>query len=65
MAASRYDFWPAALLSAALAALLADRHRLGWGLFGAAVTAKLYPLVVLPLLVLFGLVAVLLVPLFW
>ena len=55
MAASRYDFWPAALLAASLAALLADRHRLGWGLFGAAVTAKLYPLVVLPLVVLWTL----------
>ena len=30
-------------LTGALAALLADRHRLGWGLLGAAVAAKLYP----------------------
>jgi len=51
MAASRYDLWPAALLAGALAALLADRHRLGWGLLGAAVAAKLYPLVVVPLVV--------------
>ena len=46
LAVSRYDLWPAALLAGALAALLADRHRLGWGLLGAAVAAKLYPLVV-------------------
>src|SRR5262249_32635378 len=55
LAASRYDFWPAALLAGALAALLADRHRLGWGLLGAAVAAKLYPLVLLPLVVLWTL----------
>ena len=55
LAPSRYDFWPAALFAAALAALLADRHRLGWGLLAAAVTAKLYPLVVLPLVVLWTL----------
>jgi uncharacterized membrane protein len=49
MAATRFDFWPAALLTGAVAALLADRHRLGWGLLGAAAVAKLYPLVVVPL----------------
>ena len=32
-----------------------DRHRLGWGLLGAAVAAKLYPLVVVPLVVLWTL----------
>jgi uncharacterized membrane protein len=51
LAVSRYDLWPAALLAGALAALLADRHRLGWGLLGAAVAAKLYPLVVVPVVV--------------
>ena len=51
LAVSRFDFWPAALLTAALAALLADRHRLGWGLLGAAAAAKLYPLAVLPVVV--------------
>ncbi|HVW88934.1 MAG TPA: glycosyltransferase 87 family protein, partial [Gaiellaceae bacterium] len=46
---SRFDLWPALLLVAALAALLAERHRLGWVLLGAAVAAKLWPLVVVPL----------------
>jgi uncharacterized membrane protein len=46
---SRFDLWPALLLTGALAALVADRHRLGWALLGAAVAAKLWPLVVIPL----------------
>jgi uncharacterized membrane protein len=46
---SRYDLWPSLLLASALAALLADRHRLGWALLGAAVAAKLWPLVVVPI----------------
>jgi hypothetical protein len=46
---SRFDLWPAALMTGALVALLKDRHGLGWGLLGAAVSAKLYPLVIVPL----------------
>jgi hypothetical protein len=46
---SRFDLWPALLLVAALAALIGERHTLGWGLLGAAVAAKLWPLVVVPL----------------
>jgi uncharacterized membrane protein len=46
---SRFDLWPALLTVAALAALLRERHRLGWGLLGAAVAAKLWPLVIVPL----------------
>ena len=46
---TRYDLWPALLVSAALAALVADRGRLGLGLLGAAVAAKLYAVVLLPL----------------
>jgi len=46
---SRFDLWPALLTTAALAALLAQRHRLGWALLGAAVAAKLWPVVLVPL----------------
>jgi hypothetical protein len=42
------DFWPALFTTTALAALLADRSRLGFGLLGFAVVAKLYPVVVVP-----------------
>jgi uncharacterized membrane protein len=46
---TRFDLWPALLAAAALAALVAHRHRLGWALLGAAVAAKLWPLVLVPL----------------
>src|SRR4051812_23130587 len=46
---SRFDLWPAMLSVAALAALLADRRRLGSVLLGVAIAAKLYPGVLLPL----------------
>jgi uncharacterized membrane protein len=46
---SRFDLWPALLTVAALAALLRERHGLGWALLGAAVAAKLWPLVLVPL----------------
>jgi hypothetical protein len=45
---SRYDLWPAALTVAALAALLGGRERVGLGILGLATAAKIYPLVVLP-----------------
>jgi hypothetical protein len=48
---SRYDLWPAALTIAALAAVVSDRYRLAFGLLGAAIAAKVYPAVLLPLLV--------------
>jgi uncharacterized membrane protein len=46
---SRFDLWPSLLLVAALAALLSGRDALGWALLGAAVAAKLWPVVVVPL----------------
>ncbi|HXV32747.1 MAG TPA: glycosyltransferase 87 family protein [Gaiellaceae bacterium] len=45
---TRYDLWPAALVAAALAAVLARRERLGLAVLGLAVAAKIYPLVLLP-----------------
>jgi hypothetical protein len=48
---SRFDLWPALLSVAGLAALLADRRRLGSVLLGVAVAAKLYPGVLVPLAV--------------
>jgi glycosyl transferase family 87 len=44
-----YDLFPAALTVGALAAVLRRREVLGFGLLGFAVTAKLYPLVLVPL----------------
>jgi uncharacterized membrane protein len=46
---TRFDLWPAMLVSFALAALVHDRLRVGHGLLGAAVAVKLYPGVLLPL----------------
>ena len=45
---TRYDLWPALLTAAALAAVLGGRERLGLALLGIAVAAKIYPLVLLP-----------------
>jgi hypothetical protein len=47
---TRYDYWPALLLALALLAVVDERPRLGLGLLAAAASAKLYALVVLPLL---------------
>jgi len=46
---TRFDLWPIALVLAALAALLHERHRLGFGVLGLAVAAKLFPVVLVPL----------------
>ena len=46
---TRFDLWPIALVLAALAALLWERHRLGFGILGLAVAAKLFPAVLVPL----------------
>src|SRR5439155_14522832 len=46
---TRFDLWPALLTAAALAALLSGRVRLGHGLLGAGVLAKVWPGVLVPL----------------
>src|SRR6476659_8021326 len=46
---SRCDLWPALLATASLVLLVRGRHALGWALLGAAVAAKLWPLVLVPL----------------
>ena len=48
---TRFDLWPAALTAWALAAVVAGRPRLGLGLLAAAASAKVYPLVLVPLLI--------------
>jgi uncharacterized membrane protein len=49
-----YDLWPAFLLSLALALLVFDRPLLASGVLGAAVAAKLYPVAVLPVALLYA-----------
>jgi hypothetical protein len=46
---TRFDLWPAALTVGALAAVLAGRERLGVGVLGLGFAAKLYPGLLLPL----------------
>ena len=48
---TRFDLWPAALVAGALAALVHGRHRVGFGVLGAAVAVKLYPAVLVPVAV--------------
>jgi hypothetical protein len=50
---TRYDLWPAALTAAALAAVLSGRERLGLAVLGIAVAAKIYPVVLLPVLLIY------------
>jgi uncharacterized membrane protein len=45
---TRYDHWPALLGAGALAALVAGRDRLAFAVLGLAAAAKIYPLVLLP-----------------
>jgi hypothetical protein len=49
VALSRFDLWPAALIAVAFAALVSGRLRLGHLALGAAVAAKLYAAVLVPL----------------
>ena len=46
---SRYDLWPGALTAGALAALVSRRLRLGHGLLGVGIAAKVWPGVLVPL----------------
>jgi Glycosyltransferase family 87 len=46
---SRFDLWPTAIVVASLAALVSGRLRLGSGLLGLGVAAKLWPGVLVPL----------------
>jgi uncharacterized membrane protein len=48
---SRFDVWPAMLVAGALAAVLSGRVRVGSGLLGLGVAAKLWPGVLVPLVV--------------
>ena len=45
---SRFDLWPTALTVGALAAFVAGRDRLGSGVLGLAVAAKIFPVVLTP-----------------
>ncbi|MBA3734130.1 MAG: DUF2029 domain-containing protein [Actinobacteria bacterium] len=46
---SRFDLWPAAICAVSLAALVSNRLRLGHALLGLGITAKLFPVVFVPL----------------
>ncbi len=46
---SRYDLWPVALTIGSLAAIVTARERIAFGLLALAVAAKAYPIVILPL----------------
>jgi uncharacterized membrane protein len=45
---SRFDLWPALLVAAGLVALVAGADVAGWALLGIAVAAKLWPLALVP-----------------
>src|SRR5262249_57316221 len=47
----RFDVWPAALTAAALAAALRGRYALGGAALGLGAAAKVYPALLLPVLV--------------
>jgi Glycosyltransferase family 87 len=48
---TRFDLYPAALVAAALAAFVLGKDRLGGGVLGAAIAVKLFPAVLVPLVV--------------
>jgi hypothetical protein len=50
---TRFDLWPAALATLALGAVIVGRERLGAVFLGMAVMAKIYPLAIAPLLLVY------------
>jgi hypothetical protein len=48
---SRFDLWPALLATTAVVLLALERDKLGWGFLGAAAAAKAWPLVIVPVAV--------------
>lgn len=48
IAINSLDYWPALFATAGLAALVGGRNRLGFGLLGFGIAAKVYPVVMLP-----------------
>jgi Glycosyltransferase family 87 len=50
---TRFDLWPAALVAAGVAALLTGRDRLALGVLGLGIAAKVYPLALLPIFVVY------------
>ena len=53
MARGHYDFWPALLTVGAVAALVAERPKLGFALLGLGAATKGYPAVLVPLAAIF------------
>jgi uncharacterized membrane protein len=50
----RYDLWPAMLTAATMLAVVLGRHRVAGLLLGLAILAKVYPVVLLPLLAIYA-----------
>ena len=48
---NRYDVWPAALVACSLLCLVVDRPRLAFALLAVATVAKIYPLALVPVVV--------------
>lgn len=46
---TRFDLWPTALMGLALAAFVRNRNRSGWFVLALAISAKLFPIVLVPL----------------